>query len=110
MITGVSILKPLVDSVDPSLFQNLETFFTLDYPKYEIIFCVQDPDDARLKMYVDSLIRKYPKVETQVFYGGEDVGINPKVNNMQPGLNFINILLKPFLYESVLCSFSQVTV
>ena len=26
-LPGVSILKPLVNSADPSLFQNLETFF-----------------------------------------------------------------------------------
>ena len=84
-VPGVTILKPLVDSVDSSLFQNLETFFTLDYPKYEIIFCIQDPDDSRLRMYVESLRSKYPNVDSQAFYGGEKVGVNPKVNNMQPG-------------------------
>jgi ceramide glucosyltransferase len=84
-LPGVSILKPLIDSVDPSLFQNLETFFTLDYPRYEVIFCVQEADDDRLKMFIDSLCSKYPKVDAQAFYGGEAVGVNPKVNNMQPG-------------------------
>jgi hypothetical protein len=34
--------------------------------QYEIIFCVQEPDDTRLKMYIDSLRAKYPKVEAQV--------------------------------------------
>ena len=63
---GVSILKPLVNSADPSLFQNLETFFLLDYPKYEIIFCVQETDDSRLRMYVDSLVHKYPSVQSKV--------------------------------------------
>ena len=27
----------------------------------------------------------YPSVETQVFFGGKDVGINPKINNIYPG-------------------------
>ena len=66
-LPGVSILKPLINSVDPHLFTNLETFFTLDYPKYEILFCIQDDDvDDRLKMYVDSLRNKYPTVQSKV--------------------------------------------
>lgn len=65
-LPGVSILKPLVNSADPSLFENLETFFTLDYPKYEILFCVQETEDSRLRMYVDSLIQKYPSVQSKV--------------------------------------------
>ena len=67
-LPGVSILKPLVNSADPSLFQNLETFFLLDYPKYEIIFCIQctESEDSRLKMYVDSLRNKYPSVQSKV--------------------------------------------
>ena len=65
-LPGVSILKPLVNSADPSLFANLETFFTLDYPKYEIIFCVQDSEDTRLKMYIESLKLKYPTIQSKV--------------------------------------------
>ncbi|CAB4058269.1 UGCG [Lepeophtheirus salmonis] len=84
-LPGVSILKPLCCEDDPHLFQNLETFFKLDYPKYEILFCIQDMDDTKLRMYVESLINKFPRIDCSVFYGGEEVGVNPKINNMQPG-------------------------
>lgn len=84
-LPGVSILKPLVNSADPSLFQNLETFFTLDYPKYELLFCIQEEDDTRLRMYVESLMAKFPSIDSKVFYGGQNVSVNPKINNMHPG-------------------------
>ena len=37
-LTGISILKPLV-GVDPHLYENLETFFNLDYPLVSSTHC-----------------------------------------------------------------------
>ncbi|XP_059469789.1 ceramide glucosyltransferase [Neocloeon triangulifer] len=80
---GVSILKPLM-GVDPHLLGNLETYFTLSYPKYELLICIEDESDPAI-MIAKSLIEKYPTVDARLFIGGEDVGVNPKINNMQPG-------------------------
>lgn len=82
-VVGVSIIKPLCGG-DTNLFKNLETFFNLKYAKYEVLFCVQDPDDTVCVMYVKSLKVKYPNVDCSLFTGGERVGLNPKINNMQP--------------------------
>ncbi|XP_074643666.1 ceramide glucosyltransferase-like isoform X2 [Tubulanus polymorphus] len=67
---GVSILKPLT-GVDPNLYTNLETFFKMDYPSYEILFCIQDEMDPSI-MVVKSLMEKYPKVDAKVFIVKED--------------------------------------
>lgn len=33
-------------------------------------------------MLVNSLIQRYPKVDAKLFIGGSEVGVNPKINNM----------------------------
>lgn len=91
---GVSILKPL-KGLDVNLYHNLETFFTMQYPIFELLFCFEDGADPALPL-VNDLIEKYPDVDAKVFIGGSHVGVNPKINNMQPGYiaaqyNFIMI-------------------
>ena len=63
---------------------NLQTFFQMDYPLYEILFCVQDNTDPVINI-VKHLIEKYPNVDAKLFSGAKNVGINPKINNMIQG-------------------------
>ncbi|CAH1796489.1 unnamed protein product, partial [Owenia fusiformis] len=84
-LPGVSIIKPLM-GVDPLLEENLESHFLINYPKYELLLCVQDEQDPVLEL-IQKLKARYPKVDTTLFIGGEDGIINPMVHNMAPGYN-----------------------
>jgi ceramide glucosyltransferase len=64
---GVSILRPL-RGLDPNMYENLETSFTQQYPKFEIIFAVADERDPCLNVVRD-LIDKYPHVDARVSLG-----------------------------------------
>ncbi|MCU0305006.1 MAG: glycosyltransferase [Thermoanaerobaculales bacterium] len=76
----VTILKPL-KGVDEDLETNLESFFDLDYPEYEIVFGVQDPADPAVEV-ARRVAGRYPEVPTHLVVGGPDVGLNRKVNNL----------------------------
>jgi len=76
----VSVLKPLCGFED-GLEENLESFFLLDYPAYELVFGVSSPKDPA-KPVVEKLIRKYPRVPAQLKVYEVKIGKNPKINNL----------------------------
>ena len=82
----ITILKPL-KGVDSGLAENIESFFQLDYPKFEILFTVADLRDPSISIVRD-LQSRYPKVNSRLFIGEEKFGHNPKVNNLAGAYDF----------------------
>jgi ceramide glucosyltransferase len=76
----VSVLKPL-KGADPGLSENLESFFRLDYPDFELLFSVAEGADPAVKLVLE-LRERYPGVRSRLIVGAENVGMNPKVNNL----------------------------
>jgi ceramide glucosyltransferase len=74
---AVSVLKPL-RGVDDCLEQNLETFFALDYPLYEVLFCAADESDPALEV-AERVCRRHPEVRARILRGHLPPGLNPKV-------------------------------
>lgn len=79
-LPGVTVLKPLCGA-DPGLAANLESFFTQDHPRYELVFGVEDPEDPALAV-VAALQAKYPHVPNRLVVHRGGRAINPKVRNL----------------------------
>ena len=60
----VSLLKP-VRGVDPGARENFESFFRLEYPTFELLFAVADPDDPVLPL-LETLRREHPRIPVQI--------------------------------------------
>lgn len=57
----VTILKPIC-GLDSNAHKNLASFFQQDYPMYQIIFGVQDPNDPSIAI-VQQLITDFPEID-----------------------------------------------
>lgn len=73
----VSILKP-IRGLDPSARENLVSFCQLDYPEYEIVFCI-DGDDEPVVSLIDDLKRSFPQRSIRALLGSGRVATNDKV-------------------------------
>jgi ceramide glucosyltransferase len=80
---GVSVLRP-VCGIENYIEETLRSTFQLDYPRYEAIFCVADPNDPAIPM-VQRLIALHPGVEARLLIGNAAVSANPKLNNLVKG-------------------------
>jgi ceramide glucosyltransferase len=76
----ISVMKPLCGA-EPGLDGNLETFFQLEYPEFELLFSVASEKDPACEM-VRKLMLQYPEVQAKLIVGAMDVGLNPKINNL----------------------------
>jgi ceramide glucosyltransferase len=81
----ISILKPL-QGFSPELKGNLATFCNLDYPEYELIFCVEKKEDPALQV-VKELQTECPQAKIKIATEDSHPGYNPKVRNLIRGMN-----------------------
>jgi ceramide glucosyltransferase len=78
----LSLLKPL-HGAEHGLEDYLETFFTQDYPEYEILFCARSAEDAGLAV-ARSVAARHPHVPAKFLStGGEPDYINDKAISME---------------------------
>jgi ceramide glucosyltransferase len=77
----VTLLKT-VCGLEPQLEENLESFFTQEYPAFEMIFGARNNDDPALRI-VERLRDKYPMVPVKVVFSGEPQHPNAKVCSLE---------------------------
>jgi ceramide glucosyltransferase len=76
----VTIFKPL-KGLDEDLEENLASFFALDYPTYQLLFCVADPADPAADV-ARKLIAEHPERDARLVVGCPPFGLNPKVESL----------------------------
>src|SRR5258705_440595 len=70
----VTLLRP-VCGVDNCADETLGSGFRLDYPDYEIVFCVAHADDPVVAL-VNRLIEAHPHVPTRLLIGDDRISAN----------------------------------
>ena len=64
---GLTIIRPLC-GLDNNLYNTLESAMQLEYPKFEVLFALQDEKDEALPV-VRMILEKYPNVPAKVIIG-----------------------------------------
>jgi ceramide glucosyltransferase len=80
---AVSIVRPLC-GIEAFSEETLRAGFALDYPDYELIFCVADPDDPVVPL-VEAIIAEHPARPSRIILGDVRISDNPKLNNCVKG-------------------------
>ena len=76
----VSVLKA-VRGVDFATFENYSSFCLQNYPDYEILFAVNDAEDAAVPV-IRRLMAAFPRRSIRLLVDGENAGANRKVNKL----------------------------
>jgi ceramide glucosyltransferase len=76
----ITVFKPL-KGLDEELENNLRSFFRLDYPVYQLLFCVADSDDPAIDV-VRKLCGEFPDRDAELVVGCPAFGLNPKVESL----------------------------
>ena len=80
----VSVVKPLC-GLDDGLEENLESFFRLDHPEYEVIFSFARPEDPAFSV-ARRVADRHPERASLFVVDDREPGGNAKVNRLISGL------------------------
>lgn len=106
----MTLLRPVcgVDRFDP---QTLASSFSIDWPRYEVVFCAAGADDPAVPL-VKGLIAAHPQVPARLLIGDDRPTGNPKLNNLVKGWSAArgarivmadaNLLLPPDYFDRLL--------
>ncbi|MBI5883094.1 MAG: bacteriohopanetetrol glucosamine biosynthesis glycosyltransferase HpnI [Elusimicrobia bacterium] len=76
----VTMLKPLKGR-DRGLYQNLASFCSQDYPRFQIVFALDDTNDPAAEV-IEELKKDFPETDMEVVVSSTRIGCNPKINNL----------------------------
>ena len=97
----VSILKSL-KGLDPHMYAAFVSHCTLDYPEYEVLFGVSDPQEPALEL-VKRLQQEFPQCKLRVVQCPQSLGLNGKVSNLAQ-------MLPQASYEHIIINDSDIVV
>src|SRR5258708_3502782 len=80
---AVSLVRP-VCGIENHVEATLRSAFALDYPRYEIVFCVAFAHDPVVPI-IERLMAAHPDVSARLLVGNETISDNPKLNNLYKG-------------------------
>jgi ceramide glucosyltransferase len=76
----VTVLKPLCGA-EPGLYEHLRSFCLQDYPDFQIVFGVRDPEDSACEV-VRRLVTEFPSLPIDVVINPQQHGSNCKTSNL----------------------------
>lgn len=76
----VTLLKP-VCGLEPELYENLRSFCDQEYPEFQVVFGVRDPDDPAIAV-IRRVIEAFPSQRSELVVGGRFEAVNFKVANL----------------------------
>ncbi len=82
----VTIIKPLAGG-DEGLSDNLESFYRLDYPEYEVVYSFADRDDSAYPI-AREVADRHPAIRSTFVFDEREPGGNAKVNRLTAGLGY----------------------
>jgi len=70
----VSVLKPM-HGREARIEENIESFFRQDYPAFEILFAVDEPDDSAVPV-IEEIRARYPHIPSRILVTGQPLWPN----------------------------------
>jgi ceramide glucosyltransferase len=79
----ITIIRPAC-GIENYIEETLASAYAIDYPDFEILFCVADPADPIVPV-IERLIAAHPGIPSRLLTGDDRISVNPKLNNIVKG-------------------------